>query len=445
MAGHGLLFYVNGRRVQIADPDPTTLLVDWLRSDAVGLTGTKLACGEGGCGACTVMLSRWDGAGERIDDTAVNACLRPLVSLDGAMITTTEGIGSTRETLDPVQFRIAAFNGSQCGYCTPGFVMNMFTFLRGNERPTQREIEDLFDGHICRCTGFRPILEGLRSFAVDFEKNDKFRTNHPCCPGIPVEGRLPGARPSLEFPDELKTYRPSSRAWSGRGYTWFEPATLAEAQRLKATHGGSSPDLKARRRQHVHRHLQGARLRPPRADRHRAARRAAQIRARRHGRARRGGGIALERRRRAGPAHRQQAGGDDARVRGLPPAPPRRRQPAGPQHRLHRRQRDDDARPGGDGAALPVGRLPGAGDARSFGGDRVVSVSRREPDLPDHGAPRPRRSSARRDRPLDPPAVLERIGPAPTPSIFAPRTCGGRTCTRTAPRGRPRPRRTARS
>lgn len=244
MAGSALLFYVNGRRVQIADPDPTTLLVDWLRSDAVGLTGTKLSCGEGGCGACTVMLSRWDGARGRADDTAVNACLRPLVSLDGAMVTTTEGIGSTRETLDPVQFRIAAFNGSQCGYCTPGFVMNMFTFLRGNPRPTEREIEDLFDGHICRCTGFRPILEGMRSFAVDFEKDDRYHTNHPCCPGIPVEERLPGTRPSLEFPEELKTYRPSAGEWSGRGYTWFQPATLAEAQRLKAAHGGSSSDLK---------------------------------------------------------------------------------------------------------------------------------------------------------------------------------------------------------
>ena len=97
-----LLFYVNGRRVTIDHPDPTTLLVDWLRNDAIGLTGTKLSCGEGGCGACTVMLSRWDAARQRVEDTAVNACLRPLASLDGATITTTEGIGSTRETLESV-------------------------------------------------------------------------------------------------------------------------------------------------------------------------------------------------------------------------------------------------------------------------------------------------------------------------------------------------------
>ena len=244
MTPNTLLFYVNGRRVAIERPDPTTLLVDWLRSDEIGLTGTKLSCGEGGCGACTVMLSRWDAARGTVEETAINACLRPLVSLDGAMITTTEGIGSTREKLDPVQFRIAAFNGSQCGYCTPGFVMTMFTFFRTHQRPTEREIEDLFDGHICRCTGFRPILEGMRSFAVDFKKNDRYHTNHPCRPGIPVEQHLPGPRPSLAFPEELKSPRPSAGEWSGRGYTWFRPATLAEAQRLKAAHGGGSPDLK---------------------------------------------------------------------------------------------------------------------------------------------------------------------------------------------------------
>jgi xanthine dehydrogenase/oxidase len=244
MPDNTLLFYVNGRRVAIERPDPTTLLVDWLRGDAVGLTGTKLSCGEGGCGACTVMLSRWDAARRRVEETAVNACLRPLVSLDGAMITTTEGIGSTRETLDPVQYRIAAFNGSQCGYCTPGFVMTMFTYLRTHPRPTEREIEDLFDGHICRCTGFRPILEGMRSFAVDAGPREASQTNHPCRPGIPVEQHAPGSGPALAFPEELRTYRPDAAEWSARGYTWFRPATLAEAQRLKAAHGGNSPDLK---------------------------------------------------------------------------------------------------------------------------------------------------------------------------------------------------------
>jgi xanthine dehydrogenase/oxidase len=239
-----LLFYVNGRRVVVDRPDPTTLLIDWLRADEIGLTGTKLSCGEGGCGACTVMLSRWDAAKKRVDETAINACLRPLASIDGAMITTTEGIGSTRGKLDPVQFRIAAYNGSQCGYCTPGFVMNMFTLLRNNPKPTQQEVEDLFDGHICRCTGFRPILEGMRSFAVDFKSDPKYHSNHRCHPGIPVEQNMAGPHPALEFPPELKSYDPEPVAWKARGYTFYRPATLAEAQELKAKHGGNSRNLK---------------------------------------------------------------------------------------------------------------------------------------------------------------------------------------------------------
>jgi len=243
---HAIRFYVNGNRFEIPDPDPTTLLIDWLRSDAIGFTGTKLSCGEGGCGACTVMLSRWEPKEKRVAETAINSCLRPLCSLDGAMITTTEGIGSTREKLDPVQFRIAANNGSQCGYCTPGFVMNMFTFLRNHPKPEQQQIEDLFDGHLCRCTGYRPILEGMKSFAVDFKKHSTYSTNHRCFADVPIEQHQPGPRPSLEFPPELIEYaeKMSSLESAGRGYRWFRPATLGEAQRIKASHGGNSRNVK---------------------------------------------------------------------------------------------------------------------------------------------------------------------------------------------------------
>ena len=243
---HAILFYVNGTRFAIPDPDPTTLLVDWLRSDAIGFTGTKLSCGEGGCGACTVMLSRWNPQEKRVVETAINSCLRPICSLDGAMITTTEGIGSTREKLDPVQYRLAANNGSQCGYCSPGFVMNMFTFLRNNPKPEQQQIEDLFDGHLCRCTGYRPILEGMKSFAVDFKKHNTYSTNHSCFSAVPIEQHLPGPRPSLEFPPELIAYaeKMSSLESSGRGYRWFRPATLAEAQEIKAANGGNSKNVK---------------------------------------------------------------------------------------------------------------------------------------------------------------------------------------------------------
>ncbi|MFE2815804.1 2Fe-2S iron-sulfur cluster-binding protein, partial [Streptomyces nigra] len=92
----GLLFYLNGRRVQLRDVDPTALLVDYLRSPEVGLTGTKIGCKQGGCGACTVLLSRWNDAARVVEHRSINSCLRPLAALDGMMITTVEGCGSVK-------------------------------------------------------------------------------------------------------------------------------------------------------------------------------------------------------------------------------------------------------------------------------------------------------------------------------------------------------------
>ena len=170
-----LHFYVNGEKHTIVDPDPTLLLVDYLRSPEVGLTGTKYGCGEGGCAACTVVETKFDPSTGKLWERPVNSCLRPIVTLDGVAITTTEGIGSMRKGFNPVQERIADFNGSQCGYCTPGFVMNMYSLLKENDNPTQQEIEDRFDGHICRCTGFRAILNAMHSFHDDPEAIAKAR------------------------------------------------------------------------------------------------------------------------------------------------------------------------------------------------------------------------------------------------------------------------------
>jgi xanthine dehydrogenase/oxidase len=100
---------------------------------------------------------------------AINACLRPLVTLDGTVITTTQGIGNVKEGVDKTQWVIAANNGPQCGYSTPSFVINMFTRLQEKERPTLREIDALFDGNIYRCTGYRPILDGFKKLAIDYD------------------------------------------------------------------------------------------------------------------------------------------------------------------------------------------------------------------------------------------------------------------------------------
>ncbi|OWK10790.1 XDH [Cervus elaphus hippelaphus] len=96
---------------------------------------------------------------------SANACLAPICSLHHVAVTTVEGIGSTKTRLHPVQERIAKSHGSQCGFCTPGIVMSMYTLLRNQPEPTVEEIEDAFQGNLCRCTGYRPILQGFRTFA----------------------------------------------------------------------------------------------------------------------------------------------------------------------------------------------------------------------------------------------------------------------------------------
>lgn len=113
--------FVNGSKVSTSSLTPTTTLADWLR--ASGLTGTKIGCAEGGCGACTVMVSRFDPGFKRVVHRSVNACLFPAAAAHWAQVTTVEGIGSVKTELNPVQQRMVDAHGSQCGYCTPGIVM----------------------------------------------------------------------------------------------------------------------------------------------------------------------------------------------------------------------------------------------------------------------------------------------------------------------------------
>ena len=230
-----LRFVLNGSEVVIDKVDPSILLVDWLRSPRVGLTGTKKSCAQGGCGACTVMLSRWDDLSESVEHLSINSCLRPLCSLDGMEITTTEGTGSCRSELSPVQYRIAKDNGSQCGFCTPGFVMNMTAFLATNQdqKIGQKEIEDLFDGNLCRCTGYRAILYGMKHFASDW--GPAYEAG--CLKTVvdPVE-RVPHARKvHTGFPNAMKV-PPRAVYYAAAGYHWYRPTTLDQVHVILATH-----------------------------------------------------------------------------------------------------------------------------------------------------------------------------------------------------------------
>jgi xanthine dehydrogenase/oxidase len=224
-----LVFWLNGRKVAIADPDPTVLLADYLHG--VGLTGTKVGCGQGGCGACTVMLTHRDPLTGGPVHRAVNACLRPLCAVDGMIVTTTEGIGNVHEGLAPAQYRIAAHNGTQCGFCTPGFVMNAHALFQAKPAATQQDVEDSFGGNLCRCTGYRPILHGLRTLASDYDAGKDRTQKCLLDPSFPVACREGSGQVSLEPLPAVAP--PRALHFSGSGCQWFRPTTLAEVHRLK--------------------------------------------------------------------------------------------------------------------------------------------------------------------------------------------------------------------
>ena len=136
--------------------DPTRSLASFLRSD-LGLTGTKIGCHEGGCGACTVLFTSPNDP----KPVPINSCLKLLSSCNNCHILTTEGLGSTQTTLSDIQRAIADGNGSQCGFCTPGWVMACAGFLLSELPKTPANMEQFFDGNLCRCTGYRPIIQSF--------------------------------------------------------------------------------------------------------------------------------------------------------------------------------------------------------------------------------------------------------------------------------------------
>ncbi len=171
-------FVLNGRPVQLADCPINLTLLEFLRRR--GLTGSKEGCAEGDCGACSVAVIDRD-AGGRAAWRAINSCLVPLCLLDGREIVTVEGVAG-QNGLHPVQKKMVEHHGSQCGYCTPGFILSLFEgYYRGHLR-ARAEIDDQLCGNLCRCTGYRPILDAAReAFQQPRDNHDPFavRLNQP--------------------------------------------------------------------------------------------------------------------------------------------------------------------------------------------------------------------------------------------------------------------------
>ena len=242
---HHLIVYINGQKHYIQDAQPQMSVLEYLRE--IGLTGTKLGCGEGGCGACTVMVSKWDPVHQSVYHYSVNACLAPLFSVDWSSVTTVEALGDPCSGLHPLQKRLAEFHGSQCGFCTPGIVMAFYSLLRANDHNlSMKDIEQKFDGNLCRCTGYRPILDAAKTFANDVN------SQHCCAPTSDIEDLVvrtdtcsklkasacnpPVCDVDIPFPEALKQKNEQAVEIQGERIVWYNPSSLDELLQLKQTH-----------------------------------------------------------------------------------------------------------------------------------------------------------------------------------------------------------------
>ena len=192
-------FTLNDQQVEIAGIPPVTTLLDWLR-DHRGLRGTKEGCAEGDCGACTVVLER---EGRR---DAVNSCIVLLGQLDGLSVRTVEGLRGADGGPHPVQTAMAEADATQCGFCTPGFVMSALAHASSGGTADPDAIHESLAGNLCRCTGYRPIVEAMTRIA-----------------GLAVEPP----------PVPLMVPRTTSTAFEG---AFFAPRSLDELLELRAAH-----------------------------------------------------------------------------------------------------------------------------------------------------------------------------------------------------------------
>ncbi|MFT3807492.1 xanthine dehydrogenase small subunit [Arenimonas sp.] len=202
-------FRLNGESVPLEGVDPRQSLLRWLQQRRLG--GTKEGCGDGDCGACTVALLEADADG-RSRYHAVNSCLLPLGFLPGREIYTVEALADG-ETLHPVQQAMIECAGSQCGYCTPGFVMSLF--VGGHEG----ELGDAaIEGNLCRCTGYRPIRAAARRLAQSPPAPDRFDVAKAAPRQLPASTALPDyhSPASVDEAITLKTRHPQS-AWIAGG------------------------------------------------------------------------------------------------------------------------------------------------------------------------------------------------------------------------------------
>ena len=226
MPSQPIRFFHRGAVVEVGDAAPTRTVLDWLREDA-RCTGTKEGCNEGDCGACTVVIGEAAAPGDPaavrgLSLKTVNACIQFLPTLDGKALFTVEDLKAMNvERLHPVQQAMVECHGSQCGFCTPGFVMSLWSAYEHHgacgTQPTRQQLADELSGNLCRCTGYRPILDaGQRMFDL---------------PATPLD-----TAPVLAALKTIVREAPFDYVAAAGGDRFHAPTTLAELATLREQH-----------------------------------------------------------------------------------------------------------------------------------------------------------------------------------------------------------------
>ncbi len=243
--GHGpLRFLLNGEPVTVAGVAPQATLLEYLREHR-RLTGTKEGCAEGDCGACTVVIAEAI-EGARLSWRAVNACIRLLPSVAGKAVFTVESLKSGDGALHPLQRSLVQCHGSQCGFCTPGFAMSLFGLYKNAYRPSTAAIEDALSGNLCRCTGYRPIVDAAHAMYEDAAQGSGWRACGVAPDGSRVvsaeEERLLAALGAIRDADTLEYEAGGQRWWSPRSVDALA-SLLVEHPRARVVAGATDVGL----------------------------------------------------------------------------------------------------------------------------------------------------------------------------------------------------------
>jgi xanthine dehydrogenase small subunit len=222
---HRIQFVLDNRMVEIdfspsGQLKPTTTVLNYLRS-VPGHKGVKEGCGEGDCGACTVVVAE-PGDDGRLKYQAIDSCLVFLPMIHGKQVITVENLAlenGREKILHPVQQMMVEHNGTQCGYCTPGIVMSLFSLYKNHKNPADKVILDSLSGNLCRCTGYQPILDCAREVCNSSDP-DQFTLNEASI---------------ISLLKQIRKNDQTLELWSS-GQVYYKPFTLAEALRIRKEH-----------------------------------------------------------------------------------------------------------------------------------------------------------------------------------------------------------------